>query len=434
MKRVWGYNLLFALLLKVQFFCHALTVEEKFQNWLVDNGATLRDVKLFKDPGRNYRGLMLTKDLQGGLSLDQGLVMLIPQGLVFSKSTVLAEKSIDLAHLFNSIVSNGTAIYGFEIMVTGLMMERLKGEESKWGPCIDMVNEEGQLHLPLNFYASNLNLIGFPQHDVQRIRQLKQFVSERYEILSKFIFPKIPSIEALSYAEAKSLYNWAYLYQYSHGNIQTSKETNTLEEQMLCGITFLNHDGNARSYGPVTIGTELYQGVFITRQHVAGEEVFISYDSPGMKRHCNLVMFLRYGFVVGSDKLRDCYQLDVNMIHAPPTFAVSSNSESYFCEQDKYVHSPKKSVYILQEPFPSEILNVRLYSDTIPKACSYPLLRNFLSMEHQHILEGLDRRNDETRFGPMLTTILRGQLRILNFTVNRLSQMLDDDVRGHLSL
>ena len=437
------FRFLILILLFQDNFCGALTVEDTFQKWLIDNGATLNDVELFRNPETNYRGWLTTKDRSGGLSPDQGLVMLIPQDLLFSKSSVLAEEGLNF--LFKNAARNGIENHEFEIMVTGLIVERLAGPKSKWGPCMDMVTEDSQLRLPLNFLKPPLlNLIGFSEYYIQRIGQQKKHLRESYLFLSKFIFPHIPSIATLSTLEAKRLFNWAYLYQYSHGTTghyykvseqgETEPISDTREMMMSCGVNFLNHHGDARSYGPVRIDRSFYHGVFITRDHAAREEIFNNYDQPGKKRHCNFELFLRYGFVLDADRLRDCYVLNKTDIQAPPTFGVSLNGEPSSCGHALYITNPRGLLVTLQEPL--EFTNVHFYPDSVPKVCTYKLLLDHISREHRRVENSIGLRSNKhkTRTDEMLIAVLRGQLRILKVSSKRLSELLRNTGAEHVSL
>ena len=428
----WQVWRLFAFL-----FCLTLpnAASVDLSQWIVQHGGTIGGIELRTDPVTGYRGWYARTALTSGLRLDQGLMLLLPSKLIFSVSTVRSIYASDVLSLLQQFKLR-TADDGFVIIVIGWMLERAKGTSSLWAPCIELVSHEDQfLHLPRNPFVAMPDLFGLSPFYTVFLQAKRQEILDTFAELDEHLFPMLPLLRTLTMETRKALFVWAYLFQFTHG-IQGSPDGQggPAEEMMMCGINFLNHDKKARQSGPVDIDGQQFWGSFITHDHVAGEEIFSNYDSQsaGQKAHCNTDLFLRYGYVIGTDHERDCFHVMILTTDVPDSFELGPTGE--MCKPEHVV--PLSVHFLLQDPI--DVTYIKLYSPESPHACTYHLLLAVFRREYHNIVQDSRDRLGSSRPNMYqdspdkrarqqelhLGHILRGQLRVLGESILELQILL----------
>ena len=300
--------------------------EVEFERWLVTHGATLDGLELYSFPQKQYRrGWRTLKDRKHG-----SLGLLLPEQLIMSNEYFLSREYGQDLKKFVDLNEMNTG----DLFVFGMLVEKIKGRESKWFSYFNLFLETDFQYIPSHPYASiDLDLLSFS--DEKRIFEMRRLILHHFTALEdveinggKFhkLQQNLKQYYAMNYHDRLHTFVETFLHWFSHGAYGPLSD-GTHQAIMLVGIDLFNHETFARPQGPVQIFSQQrphksqhYYGVFGVREYKAGCEVFNSYDpievfedkqANRKHKHCNMVLFIRSGFVL-EDRDRDCYTFEIS--------------------------------------------------------------------------------------------------------------------------
>ena len=298
--------------------------EVEFERWLVANGATLDGLELYSFPEKQYRrGWRTLKDRERG-----SLGLLLPEQLVLSNEYFLSRE-------YGQDLKNFVGLHEMKpegLFVLGMLVEKIKGRESKWFSYFNLFLETDFQYNPSHPYASiDLDLLTL--NDKRNIFEMRHLILRFFTALEdievnekKFqkLQQNLKQYYAMNYHDRLHTFVETYLHWFSHGAYGPLSD-GPHQDLMLVGIDLFNHETYARPQGPVQIisqegsgESQRFYGVFGVRECKAGGEMFNSYDpievfedNQANRKHCNIHLFTRFGFVL-EDRDRDCFTFQIS--------------------------------------------------------------------------------------------------------------------------
>lgn len=300
--------------------------EVEFERWLVMHGATLDGLELYSFPQKQYRrGWRTLKDRTRG-----SIGLLLPEELIMSNDYFLSsEYGQDLKNFVDFHDMNNGGLF-----VLGMLVEKTKGQNSKWFPYFNLFLDTDFQYIPSHPYSSiDLDLLSFcdKKHIFATRRSILRYFTALEDIAvngSSFqkLRQNLKQYYTMNYNDKLRTFIETYLHWFSHGAYGPLANGHE-QDLMLVGIDLFNHETYARPQGPVEIinqqvpeESQSYYGVFGVREYKASEEVFSSYDpigvfedkqANGKHKHCNIALFTRSGFVL-EDRDRDCFAFQIS--------------------------------------------------------------------------------------------------------------------------